>query len=170
LYDSFETVLFLCCLPDCSKHEDKASECRAIELASKAKIQQNERQKRHLEQEMSQLGIALQELQEASNRCSSSEKQVLRFRDQAKVSLHQYGIIIDRLRQVIQSLDVINSDVVFNLLNWDNVRYIALQSVLGIMTTLHAENLLERYNHSLLVKLEAIELPSIQRLSKELAW
>jgi hypothetical protein len=119
---------------------------------------------------MSQLGIALKELQEASSRCSSSETQASRFRDRAKVSLHQYGIIIDRLKQVIQSLDVVQSDVVFNPLNWDNVRYIALQSVLDIMTTLHEESLLEVYNHSLLDRIKAIELPSTQILSIELEW
>ena len=114
--------------------------------------------------------MALEELQEASDRCSSSQKEVSNFRDQAKVLLDQYGIIIYRLQQVVQSSDVIKSDTVFNPLNWDTVRYIALQSVLDMMTTLYTEGLLEGYNHTLLDRLKAIEMPSTRRSLEEVAW
>ena len=151
-------------------HDGRASKCRAIEHDSKAEIQQNQRQKHALEQKTSQLSMALEELQEASDRCSSSQKEVSHFRDQAKVLLDQYGIIIYRLQQVVQSSDVIKSDTVFNPLNWDTVRYIALQSVLDMMTTLYTEGLLEGYNHTLLDRLEAIEMPSTRRSLEEVAW
>jgi hypothetical protein len=119
---------------------------------------------------MTQLDTALQELQEAISRCSSSEKQASQFRNQAKVFLDQYGIIIDRLKQVIRSLDVVQSDVISNPLNWDNLRYVALQSVLNMMTTLHEGSFLEGYNHGLLSRLKAIEMPGTQILSMELEW
>jgi antitoxin component HigA of HigAB toxin-antitoxin module len=162
--------MFPCCLQSSSDHENKASECRAVEIASKTEIQENESQKRLLEQEMSRLDTALRELQEAISRCSASEKQASEFVNQAKVLLDQYGIIADRLKQVIGSLDVVQSDAISNPLNWDNLRYVALQSVLNMMTALHEGGFLEACNHDLLNRLKAIEMPVTQILPMELEW
>jgi septal ring factor EnvC (AmiA/AmiB activator) len=79
--------MFPCCLQSSSEHENKASGCRAVEIASKTEIQENESQKRLLEQEMSRLDTVLRELQEAISRCSASEKQASEFVNQAKVLL-----------------------------------------------------------------------------------
>lgn len=153
-----------------SVHGNKASEYRALQSASESEIKDNESQKVVLEQEMSQLDTALRELSEAISHCSASERQASQFKDQTKILLDQYGRISDHLKQVIKSLDVVESDFISNPLNWDTSRYIVLHSILHMVTTLHEGGFLEEFNHALLRRLKAIEMPGTQTPLMEVEW
>lgn len=151
-------------------HGNKASECRALQSISESEIKDNESQKVVLEQEMSQLDIALRELSGAISHCSAIERQASQFKDQTRTLLDQYGRISDHLKQVIKSLDVVESDFISNPLNWETSRYIALHSILHMVTTLHEGGFLEEVNHALLRRLKAIEMPGMQTTLMEIEW
>ncbi|USP74366.1 uncharacterized protein yc1106_01640 [Curvularia clavata] len=153
-----------------SVHGNKASECRALQSASESEIKDNESQKVVLEQEMSQLDTALRELSEAISHCSASERQASQFKDETKILLDQYGRISDHLKQVIKSLDVVASDFTSNPFDWDTSRYIALHSILHIVTTLHEGGFLEEFNYALLRRLKVIKMPGMQTPLMEVEW